>query len=191
MGEHRIWEIAAIAVMGSACVTEGDDESSSHESALLQQQVARARAATAKYHDIEVAYADGFVAEGGCTSSAAGIMGTHHVNFGRILDGAVVVEEPEVLLYLERGKGYRLIGIEYLLPIVIEGAPYFGCGVENNSCPPSDPPPPPALFDGVTFNGPMAGHAAGMPWHYDLHVWIWAHNPSGMFASYNPALACP
>lgn len=46
--------------------------------------------------------------------------------------------------------------------------------------------PSPVLF-GRTFDGPMAGHGPGMPWHYDLHVWIWAHNPSGTFAQFNPA----
>ncbi len=40
--------------------------------------------------------------------------------------------------------------------------------------------PTPSIF-GQTFQGPMAGHVPGMPWHYDLHVWIWAPNPSGMF----------
>jgi hypothetical protein len=37
----------------------------------------------------------------------------------------------------------------------------------------------------------MAGHEEGMPWHYDLHVWLYADNPSGMFTPYNPALECP
>ena len=40
----------------------------------------------------------------------------------------------------------------------------------------------PQLF-GQTFDGPMPGHIPMMPWHWDLHVSIWAHNPSGMFAN--------
>lgn len=195
MGEHRIRDLAAIAALVSGCAVEGDEQStttsSSYASSVLEKQLSSARAATARYHDITVAYADGFAAEGGCVSSPAGIMGTHHVNFGRVVDGTVAIDEPEVLLYLERDDGFRLIGVEYLFPIFIDGAPYFGCGVENNSCPPADPPPPPPLYDGVTMDGPMAGHAEGIPWHYDLHVWIWAHNPSGTFAQWNPALECP
>ena len=50
--------------------------------------------------------------------------------------------------------------------------------------------PTPQLF-GQTFQGPMPGHVPGMPWHWDLHVWVWANNPSGMFAQWNPALSCP
>jgi hypothetical protein len=36
----------------------------------------------------------------------------------------------------------------------------------------------------------MLGHGPGMPIHYDLHLWIWAPNPRGMFAQYNPAVRC-
>jgi len=36
----------------------------------------------------------------------------------------------------------------------------------------------------------MPGHFAGMPVHYDLHVWLWKHNPAGMFAEWNPGLSC-
>jgi hypothetical protein len=29
-----------------------------------------------------------------------------------------------------------------------------------------------------------------MPIHYDLHVWVWDHNPSGMFTQWNPTVSC-
>jgi hypothetical protein len=47
----------------------------------------------------------------------------------------------------------------------------------------------PQLF-GRTFDGPMPGHSPEMPWHWDLRVWVWAYNPSGTFAQWNPALKC-
>ena len=25
---------------------------------------------------------------------------------------------------------------------------------------------------------------------YELHVWAWKHNPSGMFADWNPTVSC-
>jgi hypothetical protein len=62
--------------------------------------------------------------------------------------------------------------------------------VENESCPPANPPPAPVLFGSVAFNGPMAGHSPGMPWHYDQHVWVWSDNPAGTFAQFNPRLSC-
>lgn len=37
----------------------------------------------------------------------------------------------------------------------------------------------------------MKGHSAGMPWHYDLHVWLWRDNPNGLFVNWNPNVTCP
>jgi hypothetical protein len=37
----------------------------------------------------------------------------------------------------------------------------------------------------------MEGHEPGMPVHYDLHAWIFKHNPAGVFAQYNPRVTCP
>jgi hypothetical protein len=36
----------------------------------------------------------------------------------------------------------------------------------------------------------MDGHGPGMPVHYDLHVWLFKKNPRGMFAEFNPRVAC-
>jgi hypothetical protein len=43
----------------------------------------------------------------------------------------------------------------------------------------------------VDFQGPMPAHHPGMTTHYDLHVWLWKHNPTGMFAEWNPNVRCP
>jgi hypothetical protein len=48
----------------------------------------------------------------------------------------------------------------------------------------------PFLFD-LPFDGPMLGHNPQMPIHYDLHVWLYRHNPAGMFAAWNPLVRCP
>jgi hypothetical protein len=48
----------------------------------------------------------------------------------------------------------------------------------------------PSLF-GQPFDGPMPGHNATMPVHYDLHVRIWEDNPAGVVAIWSPALTCP
>ncbi len=47
----------------------------------------------------------------------------------------------------------------------------------------------PSLF-GVQFDGSMPGHEEGMPMHYDLHTWIFEHNPSGTFTPFNPRVIC-
>lgn len=161
------------------------------ESAVAQSKLARLRAATAKYHDVDLAIADGFAPTDRCVElPGVGAMGYHFVNFARLMD-PLDIEHPEVLLYMKQGDHFRLVAVEFVSVILENGAPYMGCGVENNSCPPSDPGDAPVLFGNVAFNGPMAGHEPGMPWHYDQHVWLYAHNPAGLFAQFNPTLACP
>jgi len=115
-------------------------------------------------------------------------MGIHYVRLDQF-DLAVELLEPEALMYAPQGDGRRLVGVEYLALALAdtEGgpAPWFD----------HDPPPawvtePPTLM-GQVFDGPMPGHEPGMPWHYDLHVWLWQGNPNGTFAEWNPNVHCP
>ena len=48
----------------------------------------------------------------------------------------------------------------------------------------------PSLF-GEPFDGPMEGHEPGQPVHYDLHAWMWRHNPAGELAQFNPGGELP
>jgi hypothetical protein len=189
--------VVLVVVLCAACGAEPDSadlaiaEESQALSPTLRSKLGRARAATARYHDVKVALADGFVPSGTCVELPDGAMGVHYVNFDRLLEPSLDVTKPEVLLYLPTRKGVRLIGIEYVSVLLVNGQPYFGCGVDNNSCPPPGTPPGPVLFEGAPFDGPMAGHEPQMPWHFDQHVWIWSRNPSGTFAQANPSLSCP
>lgn len=152
-----------------------------------QEALADAREATALYHQESNALGDGFIPDQECVQApGAGGMGFHYVNFSRMQDTSVSPEAPEVLLYEAQADGSRrLVGVEYLAPVIVNGSPWFGPG----------PPPQgqynaaPQLF-GRAFNGPMPGHNPQMPWHYDLHVWIWRHNPAGMFVPFNPKVIC-
>ena len=64
--------------------------------------------------------------------------------------------------------------------------PYYGIAPPDQS----RVSPAPVMFRGRSFDGPLAGTRAIQPWHYDLHVWLWERNPSGLFAQYNPNLSC-
>lgn len=194
----RQWSMALLLTLAVGCGTENGAQevpnvanASAHAlTAAVNQQLAQVRRATARFHDVQNAIDAGYVADPVCVESPAGVMGIHFVNRA-LLGPGLDPEHPEALLYVPVGNGQlRLVAVEYISPILANGAPYFGCGVENNSCPPTDPPPAPILFEGVPFNGPMAGHTPRLPWHYDQHVWIWAHNPTGMFAQFNPTLSC-
>lgn len=149
----------------------------------VQAELDVAMAATRRYQDVAVAIQDGFVAEPVCISSPAGAMGMHYGNRAR-QDGHLVAGEPEVLLYVPDGQRMRLVAIEYVMPILENGQPYFG------ATPPANPGAAPEMF-GQRFDGPMAGHNPAMPWHYDLHVWTDEVNPAGRFAQFNPSLRCP
>ena len=167
-----------------APVALGDDTAATCDPTA---DLAAATEATARYVDVSVAEADGYVATGPCDADADGAaMGIHYVRIADSLDQQVDLLAPDLLLYVPDGEGVRLVGIEYVVPALLDGELYS-----------DDEPPsagtwadPPQLFC-RPFDGPMAGHNAFQPWHYDLHVW--SHtvaNPDGPFAPYHPELSC-
>lgn len=135
------------------------------------------KAATARYHSFKQAKRDGYTIAGEpCVASPAGTMGIHAVNRALEADPAIDPLRPESLLYvLKRNGKLRLVGLEYLK-----------YDADQNLATDDDRP---SLF-GQPFDGPMEGHGPGMPVHYDVHVWIWKANPSGLFAPFNPSLSC-
>jgi hypothetical protein len=146
----------------------------------LGPQIAAVRAATAQFHDVNVAIAAGYLdpANGTCEydrENGTGAMGIHSGNPGVLQDPNIDPLRPEVLLYLPKPEGgFRLVGVEYVRYV-------FG----------SDPASAPAIaLFGHPFDGPMPGHFPGMPWHQELHVWVWANNPDGLFTRWNPAISC-
>ena len=173
--------------------TEAGNTPSSNGSAFL----APVRQATAVYHAVSKAVADGYLAPnaGECVASPAGAMGVHSVHPARVGDQIIDPLQPEVLLYLpKKNGGFQLVGVEYVQAVLVRNK------VSGAVTPWFAPTPwPPAEYDVVTsrpevlgqaFDGPMPGHEPGMPWHFDLHVWAWTPNPSGDFAPFNPRVSC-
>lgn len=102
-------------------------------------------------------------------------MGYHYVN-PALFDAPLDVRTPPLLLYQPNEDGGReLVAVEY-----------FKVDEDQNLATNGDRP---SLF-GAAFDGPMPGHSDDMPIHYDLHVWLWQHNPDGMFAAFNPEGSC-
>lgn len=64
----------------------------------------------------------------------------------------------------------------------------FAIGAHDTDLPDTEPAAP-VLF-GVPFDGPMDAHGPDQPPHYDLHVWVWSNNPSGIFEMFNPNVSC-
>lgn len=160
----------------------------------LPGELQAVRAAVARYHSFDQALAAGYSAENEPCVSVPGLgtMGYHAVNFG-LLANSTQALTPPILLYAPRADGSKaLVGVEYWAPALVSTPdgprPWFsqrdprevGLSFFN---------PAPSLF-GQRFDGPMAGHNAEMPWHYDLHVWVVEQNPAGLFAQFNPAISC-
>jgi len=49
----------------------------------------------------------------------------------------------------------------------------------------------PASLEGHLFNFTGAPNRYGLPPFYELHAWIWKHNPRGTFDDWNPRVHCP
>ncbi|MEN2283222.1 hypothetical protein AAGF08_13845 [Algoriphagus sp. SE2] len=137
------------------------------------KMLANLRAATAKYHRIEAAMEDGYAQGSECVSSPAGGMGYHYVNFAAV-DGEYDPTMPEALLYeMSKNGQMKLVGVEFIIVKDAWGAenamiPYFGMQEFDTAFEPE-----PLPFD-----------------NYQLHVWVWKHNPNGMFTMFNPNVNC-
>lgn len=134
-----------------------------------------AKAATARFRDVRAAEAAGYVQGSPCVSSPEGGMGFHWENAALMATDTVSVAHPEILLYAPGPHGLRLVGLEY-----------WKRDADQNLATSGDRP---SLFE-RPFDGPMLGHSPTMPVHYDLHVWIWQDNPTGLFAPFNPTVTC-
>ena len=144
----------------------------------VASELAAVRAATAKYHDVAVALADGYQlgfrgAVTGCIANpTAGAMGYHYFNWAKMDDPAIVAGDPEVLVYHKADDGTLVLGaVEWVVPkLKWEEAGH----VE-----------PPVVF-GQTLHvlNPV------LNWYIE-HAWISTHNPSGLFADWNPTVSCP
>ena len=88
------------------------------------QGLAQVRQATAKYHDVNQALADGYIPVSPCEAlPGAGAMGIHYLNPALASDLAIDPLAPEILLYAPSGNGLRLVGVEYFVAYVGQPAP--------------------------------------------------------------------
>jgi len=138
----------------------------------------KVRNATARYLDINVALAEGFVAATPCVSGPdTGAMGVHFVLFSRISAGVLNAEQPEALIYEPMSNGaMRLVGLEFIVLESVWAAKNPGGGV-------------PAL-DGNLLNYIGAPNRYGLPAFYEIHVWAWQDNPKGSYADWNTRVTC-
>ena len=140
------------------------------------------RNSTAKFRKLSFATHHGY----GLLTDAAGIacidnppvggMGVHYVNGDLIGDPAENPRKPEALVYAPVNGHLRLVAVEYV--------------VFQDASKAMHPNRRPELF-GQKFELLKAGNRYGLPPFYELHAWIWKHNPRGTFDDWNPRVHCP
>jgi methanethiol oxidase len=163
---------AALAVAVTPAAAAQSDRSS---------DLRKARNATAGYRHLAAAQADGY----GLLTDAQGVacidnpgvggMGVHYVKESLARDATVDPRTPEALVYEPRRRGrMRLVALEY---VVFQEQ----WDAEHDS--------PPELFGRELMLVP-APNRYGLPAFYELHVWLWKHNPRGLFDDWNPRVSC-
>jgi hypothetical protein len=141
-------------------VAKVDNDSQRNLSLQTRTELERAREATAKYNDINVALHDNFID----INVFIPHMGFHYLNLERKDDGGVFdPEKPELLVYAQdlcEGR-LRLVAVEYGIPL-------------------NFPRP-----EGFTGDADVWEHddEHGL---WTLHAWLWYQNPDGVFAPFNP-----
>lgn len=143
-------------------------------SANNQNELAKVRKATAKFQRVEVARKAGYDLREGLDQCfekpGVGAMGFHYINTD-ILDLKLDALQPEAMIYAPGPKGQLKLGaVEYIVPADKWDA-------AGNTMPPS------VLGRHLHLNKDLGV--------YVLHIWLWKHNPAGMFEDWNPTVSCP
>lgn len=158
----------------------------------LARQLGELKQLTAKYHDLDVGMEDypvlvnvpGVTSPDGCVSDeTAGGMGYHYA--GAVdLDDQVDYRTPELLVYApvvggprtdpEGNPRARLAAFDYFIP-------YSTAWPAAGEAPTSEDmglalDPPIEFAPSPRFGGWM------------FHIWLWEHNPDGMFSNWNAAV---
>jgi hypothetical protein len=178
---YRALSTIVFVIVGLALIGTG-----SIAAASRADELAPIRAATAAFHDVDAAKAAGYqlgyvngagrLIIDGCITNvanpAAGAMGYHYFNKTLIDDMAVDELHPEGLVYGPGPDGKLQLGaVEYVVP-----------GPNSNPAGPATVPS--VLGEPMHILVPAVGF-------YIRHVWLWRHNPSGMFSDWSPEVSCP
>ena len=137
----------------------GAPASDNQLSPQTRADLAQARAATARYHRVEQAEAEGYINLNFCEEGE----GCHWLN-PSLLDGVFDPAKPEILLYVQDGDGWRLVAVEYVVPLSLSEIAPEG-------------------FEGECDTWREDSEGVGL---WELTVWLWLHNPNGMFEQHNP-----
>ena len=175
----RLFSLLALPLLVIACRKDVSNKSAEANASSIDQTVSSPakletdllkslRNATSRFHSTTQAIKAEYEADEHCVSvPGLGGMGYHWVN-PNLVDPVFEPLKPEALLYASGPGGkLRLVGLEYIVINVGQPRPMFG-------------------------NQPFDDNGTPVPApHWSLHVWLYEHNPSGMFMPFNPNITCP
>jgi hypothetical protein len=140
-------------------------------------ELAAVRAATAKFHQLSAAERAGYGVFYVCTDQPGqGAMGQHYVNGDLVGDAVLDPAHPEAVIYEPQANGSsKLVGVEW----VVFKQNWEDAG--NTAAP--------RLF-GKPLKLVPSPNRYGIPDFYQIHAWIWKHNPAGSFSDWNPTVSC-
>jgi hypothetical protein len=132
--------------------------------------LAEIRAATARYHRVEIALAAGYMPATACLPNE----GIRYVK-PSLVDAVVDPSQPELLLYeaLPNGK-VHLAGVQFLVPAAAWDALHTS---------------PPTLGEETFLDRRLPPFGALFP-NYSLVAWIWLPNPDGTYELFNSSVRC-
>lgn len=193
------------AVFATACAagTQAGSGQGSIQSGGTEPTLEEIRTATARFRDVKVALAEGYIPDPGNRCETApmmgmpaslGAMGIHYFRPDLLgitgppnprVGGTGThtdFRRPAVLIYEpQRDGSLQLVAVENL---VFAGA-WEAAGHTQ-----------PPLYQGVAYDKMADDPATPLDEahmfepHYDRHIWIFRDNPNGVFAQYNPAVTC-
>ena len=131
--------------------------------------------ATARYHRVEAAIADGYVLGSPCEAMPGQGIGIHYRK-SSLFDAVVDPSQPELLVYEPKKNGnLELVAVAFVVPAAAWDPTHSG---------------PPMLGD-QPFEDKRVPDWSSPPFPtYELHVWVWNYNPNGLYATTNPRVSC-
>lgn len=133
------------------------------------------RKSTERYQKVDAALADGYVLGSPCESMPGQGIGIHYRK-ASLFDAVVDPSQPELLVYEPRTNGkVELVAVAFVVPAAAWDPTHTS---------------PPKLGDQV-FEDKRVPDWSSPPFpNYELHVWVWKHNPNGVYATTNPKVSC-
>ena len=168
--------VAAVAMVASTPVALAHDEHEGESNPDAFTGLVRdVHQAANRFQDVNTAPSEGYVSTASCVSGPnQGAMGVHYVNNALVEDGVLDVRRPEVLVYEPSEEGLRLVAVEFFVVAEQWDA--------ANTAPP--------IIGGQHLNYVGEPNRLRMPAYYELHVWAWKRNSSGVFSDWNPNVSC-